>query len=163
MEDNYQDLWDDFLKKEKSHQMLKPKDTTPYDVTIPVGREALDVQDMLLVSEQINRYFESAKDNTEYAKSRTSGMFGSKNPVTPSTLGGDSKIHPDSNFTDGPLIRSLSEIKIKIEAMERDFHAAEVEGNDSKEKSLKTKLDSLRQTVQELSDSLQPNTNTENV
>lgn len=78
------------------------------------------------------------------------------NPIHFASKGNDQELRVTPNFTDGDIIRELNDIKIKLEALEREVHSAFINDQDAQEKKLQKQLDNLRNKFEELSDKLTP-------
>lgn len=79
------------------------------------------------------------------------------NPVTPDSIGDpQKKIYVTDNFSDGEKLRELDQAKKDLEKMQRDFHSAEVSGNQQEYKSLEKKLDTLKDKIEKLNNDIMP-------
>jgi len=74
------------------------------------------------------------------------------NPTHFASVGKDQKLRVTPNFTDGPFLRELSDLKIQIEALEREVHTAAVSDRGKLENKLRAQVDSIRNRIEELSD-----------
>lgn len=143
-----------------------------------VDDSELNMRDMLLVSENISRIFDPPVDppkvTTRYAKDVVAESLkdkisdavakstSSSNPVKLTTTGPDQDLTVTPNFSDGKELRELHDLKLKIEDLERKFHEAEVKNNSKKENSLNKEIASIRNKIEELSNSLNPSMYTNN-
>ncbi len=113
-------------------------------------------RDMLLVADNIDKIFGEGQAEVKDMAQR--GLE-SPNPIEPWTAGKDQKdtdtiVTP--NFNDGDALRELSELRIRVEAVERELHTAHVVGTQKEENKLQKEVDSIRSKIEELSGKLAP-------
>jgi hypothetical protein len=77
------------------------------------------------------------------------------NPIYPYSAGKDQDMQPTANWTDGKELRELAELKKKLEKLESQMNAEE--GNGKSGASIQKQIDSMRQKLDDLSDSLNGN------
>jgi len=173
---HFQSLWDAALEKmemEPIHpQQEKPAQEVPAVELIQERRESseqqLDLRDMLILSEDIDRVFHPERyeevafnDKSTYDQKVASDIVmkqaASPNPIRGGTAGrSDQEPAVTPNFMDSDALRELSDVKMKVEELERKVHAAEIQGQQKQENSFNKQLSNLRSKVEELSDKLLP-------
>jgi len=99
-------------------------------------------------------------DDTKYSDGETKpqAAFGAftptkTNPTTQSSTGSDQDLRVTKNWSDGPELRELDEIKRRLEELERKHHEDQVNGKAG----LKAQLESLRDRVHKLSEKINRN------
>ncbi len=85
-------------------------------------------------------------------KSHNKKMANTNNPVYPNTIGKDSKIKPENEFTNGKLLDELTELKKKFHAMLADMHRDEALGKDVKK--FEASVEKISKEIDKLSDAL---------
>lgn len=168
---HFQSIWDDYLLKSKSSQMVTPKATqenSPYDSYSMSGiddifgavdvEKPLDMCDMLLVSENISKFINNKQLNenvdTKKIKDRTEKLANSSNPIYPYGLNADQDVIVTPNFTDGSALRDLSDLKIRLEAIERQLHASQIYNDSGKENSFFKQVDSIKKQIEKLNNEI---------
>ena len=165
----YQDLWDKACQNMAIVAQFEDDsdpDSEPTPSAVEVVNEIhdsrsrnLDLRDMLILSDDIDRVFHPERFNeakrSEVAE-KTKLAAKSANPVPITTVGKDQDVVVTKDAMDGPVLRELSEIKIKLEALERRMHDAYIHGNDKQENSLKKEAENLRDKIEKLCDELSP-------
>lgn len=119
------------------------------------GNSSLEVHDMLLLSEDLDKIFKSKDKGDEVSKISVKAAS-SHNPVELQSVGPDQDVRVTQNFTDGEALRQLHDLKIKIESLERELHAASVNGTEKEENKLNKEMASIRSKIDEISDKLRP-------
>ena len=171
---HYMSLWDaarDKMENEPIHPQNQSHPMPPEEVSAndllnerrnADGTEEMPFSDMLLVAENIDRVFHPDRFTEAARKSKAAitdishRSAGSPNPVEKWTLGKDQDLRVTPNFNDGEVLRELSELKVKFEALERDIHSANVRGEEKQENNLLKQLQSLRSKLEELNDKITP-------
>lgn len=176
---HYQSLWDNAMRTmppvEKRAPTLPPSltfDDDDSETDLNVGLDDvnavsmiqerrssasrdLDFHDMLLLSEDIDKVFNPQRYSQNRAKvANASGS--ASNPVSLTTVGRDQDVTVTPNFSNGKAIQELSDLKSKLESLERDIHSAVVKDNKKNEDTLEKRLSSIRSKIEELSNELSP-------
>ena len=162
----YQDLWDKACQNMAIVAQFEDENPEPTPSAVEVVNEIhdsssrnLDFRDMLILSNDIDRVFHPERFNEERhpeVAKRSDKAAKSANPVPITTVGKDQDVVVTKDVMDGPALRELSEIKIKLEALERRMHDAYIHGNDKQENSLKKEAENLRDKIEKLCDELSP-------
>ncbi len=161
----FQALWD-AASGQMEDEPIHPKPARPTPEVSPneilderrrsSGEGEMPWRDMLLVADNIDKIFGEGK---EEVKDMAQQGLRSPNPIEPWTAGKDQKdtdtiVTP--NFTDGDALRELSNLRIRVEMIERDLHSAHVVGTKKEENKLQKEVDSIRLKIEELSEKLAP-------
>ena len=163
----YQDLWDNAQKNiELQAQFDTPVESDPETSAVEKveylhesSSRNLDLRDMLILSDDLDRVFhpERFHESKDMDVARRSDKAAdSPNPVPITTVGKDQDVVVTPDMTDGPALRELSEIKIKLEALERRIHGAYIQGKEKQENSLSKEAENLRSKIEELCEKLTP-------
>jgi hypothetical protein len=163
----YQDLWDRAQNQTgftpQYEDQPEPEQEMPATQRVEQlhesSRRNLDLRDMLILSDDIDRVFHperytEAKD-MEIIKA-TEKAARSPNPVQITSVGKDQEVVVTPDWTYGPVLSQIAELKIKLEALERQAHTANVNANERQEAGLNKEVASLRAKVEELCEKLVP-------
>lgn len=126
------------------------------------SNKPLDINDMLLLSNNIEDYFKPNQCNEGELDKKEMGHIATKqaaspNPVRSGTAGEpDQELEVTPSLNDSKALRELDDVKKRLESLEREVHGAMVSGDEKKENKLKQEVSSLRSKVEELSNELIP-------
>lgn len=158
--DHYKDQWEKALKDgflEKSPHLPEK--------SIPDFFGQYDAPEETTINECDAKYWQQLYQRTtgqepmiveattkEQIKEKTNKVAGAANPIIPSTTGKDQDMKVTPNWSDGKELRELSDLKIRLEKLESQMNAQEGLGKNGS--ATKSKIDALKQQIDELSDDL---------
>ncbi len=95
---------------------------------------------------------EDAVATKDRIKKVSDRIANSANPIYPGTVGKDQDVKATRNWTDGPELQELAQLKVKLEKLESQMNAQEGLGKNGS--SVQKQIDALRTKLDDLSDSL---------
>lgn len=107
---------------------------------------------------KVNKMLNEEEENADFQTSGPGKTKFTQNPVHFASHGQDQSPSPNEpvrvtpNFTDGPQLQELNDLKIKLEKLESTLLAADIKGEGKSD--YKSQLDQLRKKIDKLSDSL---------
>lgn len=157
----WQSIWDTVSEKmrEEPARPLKPEAPETFESEMlaehrRAKNETLHWIDTYRLAQDVDRIFGKFNENKEEFGKTAEAMAKSPNPIHPTSVGADQDLRVTPNFSDGPILRQLSDLKIKIESLERDVHNSFVKKSESEENKLQKEVDSIRNKIIELSNQL---------
>lgn len=148
----FMDLWDK-AEPEMNKNMPKQQPLMDFDTMFEPVSDKVNFNDLSPreLAHNIDQVFNENRRNIADSARKSAN---SPNPTQLTTLDADQELRVTPNFGDGYFLRELGDLRIKIEGLERKYHAACIREDKKEENSVKKEIETIRSKIEELSDSL---------
>jgi len=156
----WQAIWDSIAPKPEVRD-VEPE-TPNYDMPEIINDHTIDASkemsfaDIYHLAQSVDSIFDKKRlnENAELADVAKK-VAASPNPIYPYTAGKDSDLN--ASLASNKVLRDISDLKVKLEALEREVHASDVKNDANSEKRLNKEVDSIRDKIEALCQKLTPN------